>query len=319
MRLIDVITTASSNMFRSKLRTSLTIIAIFIGAFTLTLTSGLGSGISSYLDKQVGNLGAKDVLIIMGISENGFSSDDSPQKYDPEKKTSNIASEGNRTVVVLTNADLEKIKNTAGIKSVEPYLSPSIEYVTGPSGEKFVASITQYIAGANYTLSAGDQLDNSVTTAEVMIPQSYVSSLGFKSDQDSVGKIITMFLTDGTGEQASVPAVIAGVKDKSLLGGSSFEANTALTKQLFALQTKGAPASVANTYPVVTAQFDTDLTEAQVTKLKDTLRVKGYQAQTIQDQVGFLKTVINAIIWVLNGFAIIALLAASFGIINTLL
>ena len=41
--------------------------------------------------------------------------------------------------------------------------------------------------------------------------------------------------------------------------------------------------------------------------------------QTVADQIGDFKTVIDAIILVLNGFAILALLAAGFGIVNTLL
>ena len=70
MRLIDIFLTANSNMFRSKLRTSLTIIAIFIGGLTLTLTNGIGSGISSYIDKQLGNLGANNVLIVQVADAN---------------------------------------------------------------------------------------------------------------------------------------------------------------------------------------------------------------------------------------------------------
>ncbi len=319
MRLIDIVTTASSNMFRSKLRTSLTIIAIFIGAFTLTLTNGLGSGISSYIDKQVGNLGAKGVLIITAAPTAGFSTSDAPKKYDPTKKTANIASEGNRSVVVLTAADVTKIRATSGIKSVEPYLSPSIDFVSGPSDEQYVASVTQYVQGANYTLKAGSQISNNTTQAQAMIPLSYVTSLGFKDAGDAIGKTIIFGLTNGLGEQVTVPGTIVSVQDKSLLGGTSIQANTVLTKQLYAAQTTGLPAAATQTFMAATAQFDPSWSEAQITTLKNELKAKGYMAQTVEDQIGTFKTVINAIVWVLNGFAIIALLAASFGIINTLL
>ena len=56
MRAIDVVTAAVRNSFRSRLRTSLTVIAIFIGAFTLTITNGLGTGINNYIDTQVSSL-----------------------------------------------------------------------------------------------------------------------------------------------------------------------------------------------------------------------------------------------------------------------
>ena len=46
MKSLDVVGTALTNTLRSKMRTVLTVIAIVIGAFALTLTSGLGSGVN---------------------------------------------------------------------------------------------------------------------------------------------------------------------------------------------------------------------------------------------------------------------------------
>lgn len=42
-------------------------------------------------------------------------------------------------------------------------------------------------------------------------------------------------------------------------------------------------------------------------------------ASTVEDQLGMFRTVIDAVIWILNTCAVIALLAASLGIVNTLL
>ena len=53
MKPLEILRTAIANTFRSKLRTTLTVVAIFIGAFTLTITNGLGTGISNYIDSQV--------------------------------------------------------------------------------------------------------------------------------------------------------------------------------------------------------------------------------------------------------------------------
>ena len=78
MRIGDLLGTAVRNTFRSKLRTSLTVIAIFIGAFTLTITSAIGAGISSYIDSQLGAIGAKGVLTVTHAPEDGLASDDGP-------------------------------------------------------------------------------------------------------------------------------------------------------------------------------------------------------------------------------------------------
>lgn len=42
MKTTDLVRTAVANTFRSRLRTTLTVLALFVGAFTLTLTTALG-------------------------------------------------------------------------------------------------------------------------------------------------------------------------------------------------------------------------------------------------------------------------------------
>jgi putative ABC transport system permease protein len=307
-------------MFRSKLRTSLTIIAIFIGAFTLTLTNGLGAGISSYIDKQVGNLGAKDVLIIQAIDANGSSApSDEPKPYDPTKRTSSLLTQGNRTVTLLTNTDITKIKATQGIKSAQPFQSASIDYISGPSSDKFVASVSEYLSGENFTLDAGHSPSNDVSQPQILIPSTYLLSLGISDATDAIGKTIEIAVTNGLGVQSEIPATIIGVQQKSLLGGGSIPVNDALMNRLLSVQHVGLPASATSSFEVATARFDPSLADTAITDLKDRLKSEGYNAVTVEDQIGTFKTVIAGIVMVLNGFAVIALLAASFGIINTLL
>ena len=64
MRTGDLIGTAVGNTFRAKLRTSLTVIAILIGAFTLTLTTAVGSGVSAYVTTQVASIGATNSITV---------------------------------------------------------------------------------------------------------------------------------------------------------------------------------------------------------------------------------------------------------------
>src|SRR3546814_12432484 len=64
--------------------------------------------------------------------------------------------------------------------------------------------------------------------------------------------------------------------------------------------------------------FAPDATEQEIADLKDRLADAGYTGSTVADQLGTFTAVIDGIVLVLNAFAIIALLAASFGIVNTL-
>ena len=69
MNAIDLVRSAIANTFRSKTRTTLTVLAIFVGAFTLTLTNGLGTGINAYIEDTVTAVGAQDVMSVTKNAE----------------------------------------------------------------------------------------------------------------------------------------------------------------------------------------------------------------------------------------------------------
>jgi putative ABC transport system permease protein len=148
---------------------------------------------------------------------------------------------------------------------------------------------------------------------------SFVKPLGFSSNEAAVGQTVTFAIKTPLGKQEMVSAKINGVQQQSLLsdtGGAS--ANKKLITELIAIQTRGLPADTANKYPAVSAQLASDITDSQLQTIKDGLSSKGYRALTVEDQIGIIKQVIDAITYVLIFFGAIALLAASFGIINTL-
>ncbi len=319
MKILDIFLTASANMFRSKLRTSLTILAIFIGAFTLTITSGIGSGISGYINKQLGNLGAKDVLLIQqkDPSDGPGTGSTDPKKYDPTRKT---ASSGFGTSSpVLTDSDITKIKTHSGVLSVTPTRSVSADYITGPSADKYQVAVASNIHGTNLDLASGSNVDDNSSQYQVVLPLSYIDSLKLTNAQTAIGKTITIGINNAFGKIQEQTAVIVGVQQQGIIGGSSVTVNTASIQQLYGLQTQGLPAVSQQQYRQVEAKIDAKLTSTQITSLESDLKGQGYTAMTVQDQIGTFKSVINGIIYVLDAFAIIALLAASFGIINTLL
>lgn len=318
MKLSDIFLTASSNMLRSKLRSFLTIIAIFIGALTLTLTNGMGAGISSYIDKQLGNIGAEDVLEVQAKLTNPF--DGGLQEYNPDRTVSGNSPNGPGGMAVLTEKDIEKIKSQPGVKSVEPVVLPAPDYIQGNSDKKYKLSLQPFVDGTNIDIAAGKSLNNSSKNLELIVPVTYIESLGFVSNEEAVGKQVKIAITSGLGKQQIVEATIAGVQQQTLLstiGGA--QGNQPLTTALNDIQTEGLPSSQKAQYISAFARVDKNISKEDLTTIKDGLDQKGYTAATIDDQIGVFKQVIDAIIMVLNFFAGIALLAASFGIINTLL
>jgi putative ABC transport system permease protein len=320
MKTSDLVRSAVSNTFRSKLRTTLTVLALFIGAFTLTLTTALGAGVTDYVTKQVASLGASDVLIVSAGSTAAASS--GPTEYDPNTSTgSNGAAAplpGAAAGGALTQAKLDDLHAIDGLSGIEPIKPVSVDYVEASSGDgaRYEFSIAPTSSIAKSDLVAGSQLDRTSTERQLILPDEYVSALGFASAKDAVGAPVTIGVTDVLGAQHQVTATLVGISNPSLLS-SGGGANTALVDELAAVQSAGVHTPAR--YSLAIAHFDPNLTATQIDALKAQVASKGMSGQTIADQLGVITTVISGITGVLNAFAIIALLAAAFGIVNTLL
>ncbi len=313
---LDVIATAIGNTFRSKLRTTLTILAIFIGAFTLTITSAIGTGISSYLDNQIAGFGASDVLTVSKATDD-VPADEGPAPYDPEQATLDTAAtqEGMPTGV-LNAQDLDAVASTAGIRDVSAVVTVTPRYVEYDGHGKYEMSVNPNASWSRADLVIGEQLTG--TGNQVHLPTSYLDNLGFENARSAVGETVTVGISDYLGELHEVEAIVVGVQNESLLGGG-VRLNQAFTDELHDIQNSGKPAGTGASYYSATAHFNPNASQEQIEHIQAALEKQGYLALTVADQLGTLQTIIGGIIGVLNAFAVIALIAAAFGIINTLL
>ena len=319
MRTTDLVAKAARNTFRSKLRTTLTVLALFVGAFTLTLTTAVGAGVTDYVTKQVASLGADDVFIVTRAAE---PTTDGPAEYDPETSSASTGTTapglpGAGASDPLTEDDLDELAGFDGILSVDPIQVAAVDFVEYDGGDRFELTINPTSSVTKSDLISGDQLDGGSSAAQLMLPSDYVEPLGFSDAEEAVGSTVLLGITDVLGEQHTVEATIVGVSQESLLS-SGAGANAALVSDLVEVQSAGIDTGDPR-YAIAVARFDTSLTSDEVAALKADIIDAGFGAQTVQDQLGVIKTVIDGIIGVLNAFAIVALLAAAFGIVNTLL
>lgn len=320
MRATDVVRRAFSNAFRSKLRTGLTVLAIVIGAFTLSLTNGIGAGISSYIASTLAGIGVDDVMTVTRTVEREQGS--GPVEYDPNQIASTTGppagTPGAGSMVALTQDDLDAIAATDGVLRVQGATAVSLDYVQHDDGTRYQLALSQFVPGMEVELAAGDQVDLDATEPEIVLPSTYLDALGFADAQDAVGSTVTLALTDATGTQVTTETVVVGVAEPGLISATGAVPNTALVDALHALQRVGAPTGQDEVYASASVWFDADAGEDATTALQDRLTDDGYTAVTLDDQLGTITSVIDTIVLVLNGFAIIALVAASIGIINTL-
>lgn len=323
MRTTDLITSAVANTFRSKTRTILTILAIFVGAFTLTLTNGLGTGINNYIDDTVTSIGASDVMTVTKSSEETTrrgGTDPGPAEYNPDTVASTQPGPPGATVVALTQADLNTLEETDGVLKVQATKAISPDYIQAGNGTRYVVAASSLVEGQTIQLASGAEPDDSAIRLQLALPVSYVQPLGFGDNTSAVGQEVSIAVSDALGAMHTITATITGVAEESIASptGASITANAALTDALYEAQNTGLPAGQSERYAQASIWFSAQATDQDVAALKDRLTGAGYTGSTVVDQLGTFKSIIDAIVLVLNAFAVIALLAASFGIVNTL-
>ena len=308
MKLIDIIKISQKNLFRAKLRTALTIGAVFIGALTLSLTNGLGNGVKAYVNDQLGNLGVENTLIIRvkQTQQNPVSTD--VTEYNPERQV------GTFNIALLDTSDLERMAKIEGVKEVFPDRLPMLDYMTA-GDEKYEVAAYQHVEGLNITMAAGELVRNDFPNG-ITIPQKYVEPLGYASAADIIGGTLTLGYKDSAQTQQEVKVTVVGVQEQSLLGNTNIVISQGLAKLILDDQTAGVPA-LEGKYMNAVVKYDPDYSEDEVAKLKERFETGGYGAQTVQDQIGMISQVIDAILIVLNVFGVITLVAAAFGIVNT--
>ncbi|MBB4734578.1 putative ABC transport system permease protein [Micrococcus cohnii] len=315
MRMMDVAGTALSNTWRSKARTLLTVIAIVVGAFTLTLTSGLGAGVNKYVDTVVEGFGAPDELSVSKQSDTpagGGMMGGAPTEYEEETGGGEMFG-----TPLLTKKDLEAIEKTKHVTDVETVRMVEPDYIQGEDGTKWQVPFMGSSAEIDMlSLDAGRAPVEDA--AEITVPVEWVEPLGGKSAEDVLGQQVTLAASNPLQERDTVTATVVGVTGTAASGsGAGPVPSVSLEQDLHDITTKGLPEQQRNTYFQATVTVE-DM-EANEQAVKQSLAEQGYQAQTLEEQLGVIRGIIDAVTWVLSGFGLIALLAASFGIINTLL
>ncbi|MGV3731900.1 MAG: ABC transporter permease [Microcella sp.] len=323
MRTVDLARTAVANTFRAKLRTTLTVLALFVGAFTLTITTALGAGVSNYIETQVNSFAADDVLLVQAQTDATIAAErEGPAEWDPETSTSSSSQAGGAPLAgaqaePLTDDDLDTIAGIDGITGIDPVRSVTTDWVSHDGGDKFEFSVNPQSAVTVADLDAGDQLDHNADDFQVVLPNDYLDALGFDTAADAVGADIVIGMTDITGAAHEVEAEVVGVSRSSLFA-SGAGANNALVTELASLRTAGIDGADENSV-IAIAYLESGLTADELDAVTAALDDAGFSAQTIEDQLGIVTTIIAGITGVLNAFAVVALIAAAFGIVNTLL
>ncbi len=321
MKLFDLLIMANSSLWHNKLRTFLTVLAIFIGATTLSLTNGIGSGVKSYINSQISNLGNPYSLTITANKKSahkfGVGSSNGLTIYNPNQRK--ILGSFGQSSVALTNHDIAKIASIKNIKLVDPVYSISPDYIQHAGSQKYSFLLAQSFGNLKLDLVRGQNVNNNINQPQITIPVNDISNLDLGSSSQAIGQKVQIAISNNLGQKSVFSATIVGIQQTTLIGSTQIYVNNYLATQLQNYQQEGLPTYSQNVYKSLEAIYPANLSTKQLNQLISTLNQDGYKAQTIQNRVQTVFTVINSATDVLDFFAIITLVAASFGIINTLL
>jgi putative ABC transport system permease protein len=319
MKFIDVIKTANSNLLRNKGRAFLTILAIFIGSFTIIATSGIRTGVNSYIDTQMDSAGGEGYIEIMPkatqeIMQSMMSlGGGEPTEYNPEKNSTEMT--------VISKEDLKKIREIPGVQSAKGFQQVEAEYVaSGKTDKKFLITLQALPTDRiNLDIATGRLININGDTPEINLQPGYATALGYKSDTEVIGQTIKLGVTEqATMQTRIVEAKVVGILNKSIINMGRSYINDTLKNDVVDVLYAHMPDSYKDMTMFATAEWDVSLGDEGLSKIKDELEKLGFSGVTLDDEIGMMKAFFNAIILVFTIFGGIALLAASIGIINTL-
>jgi putative ABC transport system permease protein len=311
MKTWDLIKTANRNLFRNKLRTILTVLAIFVGSYTLTMTNGVGDGMRDYVESQIKNIEGDRVAMVRKKIEtpNGPSSGAAVEYKDESEEADEAELDPN--TVLLTQPQIDAVvRDIPGIVGTTPRYSVRGEHISVEGSKKYKLELGMLSDGLVAKTEAGKSISGP---NQIVIPIGLARALDEKIE-NLVGKTATIGYKVPDGSIKTVPLTITGVMTKGFMTNNNSFVSADVAKQIYAAQSvQEGPAKFIG----FTIQMDSS-DPTKIAEIKKQLDAKGFEAETVADTqqrtydaIGIFKTGMNL-------FAMVALLAASFGIINTL-
>ena len=321
MKVLDIIHDANANLWRSKLRSFLTILAIFVGSFTIILNSAINAGVNDFMDKQIANMGGEGYLEMMPTeayeSAMSMMGNSGPQEYTEDKDSANAST-------YIKDEQIEKAKKIDGVKVFKALPNSSADYVTSKKTDKrYRINLNLVVDGIDFDMSNG-VAPNTADDApyEIAINEDLAKALGYENVADIVGETIQIAVPKNLACytaikrsecQEIVDVKVSGTQAPGILSMGGSRANVVLWNKVNAINYEGMPAETNRSY-MATADVDPD----KIDDIKAELEKIGLKAMSVEDEAGMFQSFFDAILIVFNIFGGIALVAASIGIINTL-
>ena len=323
MSIINTVAEANRNLLRNKMRSFLTILAIFIGSFTIILNQAINTGVNDYIDKQVESTGAENYLEIMSTATTETMTSmmsGEIKEYNEEEQSLDSTS--------ISEKQAEKARNIEGVESLDLFRLAQAEWIRldGTETKYRLNSINMRPRGdINYDMLAGRAPMSDSDNYEIMITEDFAKIFGYEErEEDIIGKKVTIAapmthrcsvtLTNHKDCLEQLEATIVGVQAPSITAMGGNCVNISLWNKISDINQTDIPKE-NQSFMMATAVVDPE----RIDEIKEEMKELGLTAMSINDEVGMIRSFFDAILVVFDVFGGIALLAAAIGIVNTLL
>jgi putative ABC transport system permease protein len=329
MRFADYIRIAMSNLWKRKLRTTLTIFAVVIGATLIALMVSLGVGLQNYVTGQLTSLSVPDVISVEPVSNEGLMSImmgatgfGAPQEVEEGQVLPYM------NIQTMTGEDLQRIAEVEHVAGVEPVVIVMPRWVQLEGQEKKYQAqllssplfeIQQRKMDAGRPFEPGER---GVTA----VAHDFVEVWGLGSAEEAIGKTISLRVPIGyeinpfsskEPEGQDYYFEIVGVFQESIL---STEVAVPVADAIEMARYFGQD-DKAYTEKDMGLALSVHVNDVKnVDAVADAIeRLGDYTASTPEESAKSLSGGFRVIQAVLSVFGLIALAVASLGIINTLI
>ncbi len=190
MKTTDIISRAGRNLSQAKLRTTLTALAISIGAFVIMTSLAFGVGINNYTDSLIGtNINERTLM----VNKAGLEGMISTGGGSGLKKYSENYSDLYRQELLDDN-DVKKIEKVDGVERVFPYQIANMKYfIVEGQDQKWFSSLNTFDSLIANQALAGKlpERGKNIADDEIIIPEGYLEELDVTAEE-VIGKKLTM-------------------------------------------------------------------------------------------------------------------------------
>ena len=297
MKLWDLIRLANRNLFRNKLRTFLTVAAIFVGSFTLTMTNGLGDGMRNYVESQVKNIESDRVIMVRRKIERppGGPKAGAPEEYK-EMATDDEGESFDPNTLLLTVPQMDAaVRDMDGVKSITPRYQIKGEYITLDGQKKYKLELGVLSEGITQRTEAGRSINGP---DQIVIPLGLARELA-PEVESLIGKKVTIAYKSPDGSLRSQPLELVGVATKGFMTNYNSFVDAGTARKIHQDQRTGEG---IDKFPGFTIQMASN-DDGKIAAVKRALDAKGFEADTIADTqkrtydaIGIFNTLVIAVL-----------------------